>query len=201
MKLFRDYEITAYYVSAFGEIWSLNKKTGRWRELKLRKNRHGYLEFGCWQNGVRKDIYVHRAVWIAFHGPIPQGLEINHLNCQRDDNRLDNLELVTRSGNQLHPPTRKHKREAMRWKMRAVLDVTTGVTYESTNEAARQTGLKKGNISACCNGRRHHTGGHIFRYAPPVRDAKPHDTQDLPDEWYEQMELSAVQYYSDQFSK
>lgn len=35
----------------------------------------------------------------------------------------------------------------------------------------------------------------------PVRDAKPHDTQDLPDEWYEQMELSAVQYYSDQFSK
>lgn len=35
----------------------------------------------------------------------------------------------------------------------------------------------------------------------PVKDAKPCRSQDLPDDWYEQMELSAVQYYSDQFSK
>jgi len=33
----------------------------------------------------------------------------------------------------------------------------------------------------------------------PVKDAKP-CRQDLPDDWYDQMELSAVQYYSDQLS-
>jgi hypothetical protein len=44
----------------------------------------------------------HRIVWIAANGPIPDGLEINHLNGQRDDNRLVNLEIVTHAENVLH---------------------------------------------------------------------------------------------------
>lgn len=165
MKLYRENDKTAYFASALGEIWSYHKTTRRWHELKPRKNRNGYLFFDIWQNGKGKHIYVHRAVWEAFHGLIPEGMEINHINCQRDDNRLKNLEVVTPSGNQNHSPTRERHREAMRWKMRPVLDVTTGITYESTIEAARQTGLHSGHISACCRGRLNHTGGHAFRYA------------------------------------
>ena len=44
----------------------------------------------------------HRIVWIAANGPIPDGLEINHRNGQRDDNRLVNLELVTHAQNVRH---------------------------------------------------------------------------------------------------
>ncbi len=32
-------------------------------------------------------------------GPIPEGLEIDHINRIKDDNRIANLRLVTRSGN------------------------------------------------------------------------------------------------------
>lgn len=45
---------------------------------------------------------VHRAVWIAFNGPIPSGKEINHKNGVKSDNRLENLELCTRKENLHH---------------------------------------------------------------------------------------------------
>lgn len=165
MEIYREDDKTAYYVSEFGEVWSYRKKDGRWHELKPMKNNGGYLQFICCQNGKMKHILVHRAVYETFRGPIPPGLQINHLNCKRDDNRLSNLELVTPSGNNLHPPTRENMREAHRWQMKRVLDVTTGLVYESAMEAARQLGLRQGNISACCNGRYSQTGGHVFRYA------------------------------------
>lgn len=45
---------------------------------------------------------AHQVVWIAANGPIPDGLEINHRNGIKTDNRLANLELVTRSENIRH---------------------------------------------------------------------------------------------------
>lgn len=164
-KLFCEDEKIAYFAGDDGKIFSLRKKSGTWRELKPGKTYNGYLYFICFQNGVGKHIRVHRAVWEAFHGPIPQGLETNHINTIRNDNRLVNLELVSRSQNLLHPPTREHAREAHRWQMKPVLDISTGVVYESTIAAARQLGLHSGNISKCCRGKRHHTGGHQFKFA------------------------------------
>lgn len=166
-KLFCEDDKIAYYASDDGKIWSLRKRDGLWLQLKPWMANNGYLLFKSrsHQNGARKNILVHRAVWQAFNGPIPQGLEINHKNCIRTDNSLNNLELVTPSQNNLHSPTREHQREAHRHKMRPVCDLSTDVVYESVHEAARQTGLDPGNISNCCNGRYSHTGGHIFKFA------------------------------------
>lgn len=38
---------------------------------------------------------AHRVIWIASDGPIPEGIQINHINRRRWDNRRTNLELVT----------------------------------------------------------------------------------------------------------
>lgn len=175
-KLFREDDKIAYYASDGGKIFSLHKRTGRWYELKPGKT-CGYQRFMCCQNGIRKNILVHRAVWEAFNGPILRGLEINHKNCVRDDNRLENLELVTSSQNNLFPPTREHQREAKRHKMKPVLDVTTGITYDSANEAARQLGLDSSGISKCCRGRISHTGGHAFAYVPTDAERLEHEIQ------------------------
>lgn len=45
---------------------------------------------------------VHRMIWEAANGPIPAGMEINHINGIKSDNRLANLEMVTPSENCLH---------------------------------------------------------------------------------------------------
>lgn len=43
---------------------------------------------------------VHRLVWETFKGEIPEGLEIDHIDNNRKNNRLDNLQLVTRAKNE-----------------------------------------------------------------------------------------------------
>lgn len=185
-KLFCEDEKIAYYASDDGKVFSLRKKSGIWRELKPGKKNNGYLYFILCQNGKRKHILVHRAIWQAFNGPIPRGYEINHRNCKRDDNRLvENLELVTHSENQNHPLSRQHMREVKRWRMKRVLDVTTGIEYESTREAARQTGLPQSSISACCIGKQDHTGGHQFRYTETLPESEL-----IQNEEYVQLQIS-----------
>lgn len=43
--------------------------------------------------------YAHRVIFEAVHGEIPDGLEIDHLNGNKADNRIRNLEAVTKSEN------------------------------------------------------------------------------------------------------
>ena len=42
-----------------------------------------------------KPVYEHRLIWESANGPIPKGMQIDHINRIRDDNRLENLRLVT----------------------------------------------------------------------------------------------------------
>ena len=52
--------------------------------------------------GLSKSHGVHRLVAMAFIGMPPDGMEINHKNGNKSDNRLDNLEYVTHSQNVVH---------------------------------------------------------------------------------------------------
>lgn len=50
-------------------------------------------------NGKRIHFYIHRLVWEAFKSEIPNGYEINHIDHNKKNNNLSNLELVTHSEN------------------------------------------------------------------------------------------------------
>lgn len=43
--------------------------------------------------------YEHRFIWEYFNGKIPEGMQIDHINGVRDDNRIENLRLVYARGN------------------------------------------------------------------------------------------------------
>lgn len=64
----------------------------------LRKQNRGYVMVCI----GRKWVPAHRMIWEAVHGPIPAGLQINHKNGIKHDNRLANLELATPAENTAH---------------------------------------------------------------------------------------------------
>ena len=46
-----------------------------------------------------KTVKQHRYIWEKTNGPIPAGMQIDHINGEPDDNRMENLRLVTRQEN------------------------------------------------------------------------------------------------------
>lgn len=91
-----------YSVSDHGRVKSLARPFPSTKKEKILKGGKvkGYRIIGlCWY-GVRYQRGVHRLVLDAFVGS--SELECNHINGIKDDNRLENLEWVTKSENMLH---------------------------------------------------------------------------------------------------
>lgn len=89
----------AYEISNLGRV--RRTETARISEPRPRPN--GYISAALvMRDGRQKRFYVHRLVAIEFCGGIPEGMEVNHLNFCRHDNRAENLEVVTRLQNTAH---------------------------------------------------------------------------------------------------
>ena len=85
-----------YQVSNQGEIYSLKKN----KKLFTRVHTKGYLEVELFKNGKGKIFKVHRLVALAFLGN--SDLQVNHIDGNKKNNCVDNLEWVTPKENQQH---------------------------------------------------------------------------------------------------
>lgn len=95
---------TLYLVSNLGRVKRIATKTGKPcdRVLRPKLNTAGYPFTGMSANGLRVQRSVHQLVAAAFIGPCPKGKEVNHKNRIKHDNRVENLEYVTRKQNIRH---------------------------------------------------------------------------------------------------
>ena len=93
-----------YKVSSFGHVMSIRDGRGtfRGRFLVPMVDRCGYCAVVRFKNGKRQRFSQHRLVMECFVGSPPNGCEINHKDGVKSNNRLVNLEYVTRSENMQH---------------------------------------------------------------------------------------------------
>jgi hypothetical protein len=93
-----------YQVSNLGNVKSL--KYSKERILRKNSDKDGYLMVSIYKNKTPKRVKVHQLVAMAFlkHKPCGLKLVVNHINFIKNDNRVENLEIVTNreNSNQKH---------------------------------------------------------------------------------------------------
>ena len=87
-----------YFISNDGDILNLN--TGRIMKANINKN--GYVQADLYKKNKRYKHYVHRLVAKAYLNAETDKTEVNHIDCNKLNNNLTNLEYVTHSENLQH---------------------------------------------------------------------------------------------------
>ena len=150
-----------YLVSSDGRIMSLKK--GIKHELKPGLSGRGYLTVSL-DNGHTKPI--HRLVAKAFIPNPDTKPAVNHIDGNKQNNRVDNLEWCTKSENERHAYRTGMKNQRMRKRsMRSVRIVETGETFRSIGECARHIHGYESSICNCLSRARDTHRGYHFEYA------------------------------------
>lgn len=109
-KTIKDYD-GMYEISSLGEIRSTNRFvksiTGRTRFvagriIKPKRNKDGYLFVTLSKNGAIKNQYIHRLSAETFIPNTENKPQVNHINGDKTDNNVNNLEWATVSENMKH---------------------------------------------------------------------------------------------------
>lgn len=193
MEVWKDIENYngIYQVSDLGRVRSLNRKDtlGRkWQgKILAPKTKHnGYKSVNLNKDGKQKTFLVHRLVALSFienPGHLP---EINHIDENKDNNSVDNLEWVSHiqninygTGHARSVRNRNYENISKKMDYKKLADAARDVLskkviaidengkryeYSSLTEASKELGLWRQNIGKCCMGKVKTTGGYKFEY-------------------------------------
>ena len=183
------YDFTgSYEVSNFGTIKSLAKtdKLGHKRGEKTLTpwtSNKGYNLIQLVKDDARMHFSLSHIVWESFNGQIPEGMQVNHINEIKTDNRLENLNLMSPTDN-INWATR-NKRAGEK-----ISRARTGKRYPKGGKPVLQYDLNgvfikrwdcadyaedeihkkncQANISACCRGKLKTAYGYKWKYEKVV---------------------------------
>lgn len=153
-----------YQVSNIGRVRSLPRNSTKGKILKPRLQ-HDYYTVHLSKNGKTINKLIHRAVAESFLTNNYNLPEVNHIDGDKLNNRLDNLEWCSTSYNAIHafklglrtPNITMLGKPSPRRKKLKCLD--TDIVYESVTMASKLTGINRGHIADCCRKERKTAGG------------------------------------------
>jgi len=162
-----------YLISKTGRVFSVFAN----KEMMLEKHRSGYLRVGLYKNHKQIHCLIHRLVAETYIDNPNKKLFVNHIDGNKQNNAVQNLEWVTASENQKHAykiglqkvnvkaahlvaHEQTKRKVAMLDERGKILDV-----FDSIKEAAKSIGMNDGtHISAVARGKRAVCGGYKWRY-------------------------------------
>ena len=164
-----------YRINKHGEIFSRYKfKTSivsdEWRPVKhVLDKGTGYFLVTLVHEGKRKNQFIHRLLAQHFIPNPGNKKQVNHIDGNKQNNKLVNLEWVTPKENAQHAVRIGlcDQRTAAQSICIQQIDKDTGeviALHCSLHEAGRSTGIAWQNILKVCNGRRMTAGGFHWKY-------------------------------------
>lgn len=155
-----------YKISNFGNVYSEKSN----RILKYNINKQGYSYVVLTNEGYRKTHKIHRLVAQAFIPNTENKLEVNHIDENKTNNNVNNLEWSTRKENCNHGT--RSLRMGTTLKNRKDLSkpvcCSNGKIYPSIAEASRKLNLDKSDIAKNCKGISKHVGNYTFKYMEEI---------------------------------
>jgi hypothetical protein len=156
-----------YKVSNKGNIKSLNRKMdnkrGIWTKvgepMKLMVSNGGYYKINLYKNGKMSTKLVHRLVAISFIKNPLEKREVNHIDGDKLNNNINNLEWVTPKENIAHAIKNGLSNKTKKVKWLSLNGTLLGV-YGSLIEAEKITGVSRKGISETLCGRQKTSGGY-----------------------------------------
>jgi len=153
----------SYQVSTYGRVKSL--KYGKERILKHSKNSSGYLTVSLYIEGKTFSKVVHRLVAIAFINNPDNKCDVNHIDEDKTNNNIKNLNWMTAKENSNYGTARERHAKATSKPIKVIYSDGTYEIWESATVFANEYEINSGGISNGLSGIRKTYYGLRFEYA------------------------------------
>lgn len=164
-----------YQITDDGRVWS--KRSKKFLKDFGVKDNYRYVQLG--KNNYKS---VHRLVAEAFI-PNPGNKPcVCHKDCDRTNNKVENLYWGTYEENINHPITKERQKESLKGQhhspetefpstpiIQFSMDGTFIKEWETMSKAAKECGIPHSNISRCCSGLRKTAGGYEWKHADIIK--------------------------------
>ena len=168
-------------IKSFGRFIKCRSNSNRFlkgRVIKPGKHPRGYLHVILCKEGNLKKCFIHRLVYESFVEEIPEGMQVNHIDENKENNfvfvnpdgsvnlQKSNLNLMTSRENTNWGTANQRRSEKLsRPVYQYTLDYVLVRVWPSTKECGRN-GFSQSNVSDCCLGKRKTHKGFLWSYVP-----------------------------------